>query len=97
MNRSDQLTYHIRMMTNDHQMATIVTLDQFRKLFRQRLNVSQITDLAEKIKMVWVLDSERYTPATFLDSLAKFHHQYFSADEPKQARPIWLDLMLTDE
>gem|GEM_PF-4630174 len=38
MNRSDQLSYHIRMMTNDHQMATIVTLDQFRKLFRQRLN-----------------------------------------------------------
>ena len=82
-------------MTNDRQMITIQTFDQFRELcIRQNLNTSQIADLAAKIKMVWVLDSEKYTPITLLDSLAKFDETYFDENEPKRERPIWLDCKL---
>lgn len=82
-------------MTNDRQMITIQTFDQFRELcIRQNLNTSQIADLAAKIKMVWVLDSEKYTPITLLDALAKFDETYFDENEPKRERPIWLDVEL---
>lgn len=82
-------------MTNDRQMITIQTFDQFRELcIRQNLNTSQIADLAAKIKMVWVLDSEKYTPDSLLDALAKFDETYFDENEPKRERPIWLDAEL---
>lgn len=82
-------------MTNDRQMITIQTFDQFRELcIRQNLNTSQIADLAAKIKMVWVLDSEKYTPDSLLDALAKFDETYFDENEPKRERPIWLDCKL---
>lgn len=82
-------------MTNDRQMITIQTFDQFRELcIRQNLNTSQIADLAAKIKMVWVLDSEKYTPDSLLDALAKFDETYFDENEPKRERPIWLDVEL---
>jgi len=81
-------------MTNDRQMITIQTFDQFRELcIRQNLNTSQIADLAAKIKMVWVLDSEKYTPDSLLDALAKFHETYFTDDD--QSRPLFLDVELT--
>jgi|694.fasta_scaffold91080_5 hypothetical protein len=80
-------------MTNDRQMITIQTFDQFRELcIRQNLNTSQIADLAAKIKMVWVLDSEKYTPDSLLDALAKFHETYFTDDD--HSRPIFLDVEL---
>lgn len=76
-------------------MITIQTFDQFRELcIRQNLNTSQIADLAAKIKMVWVLDSEKYTPDSLLDALAKFDETYFDENEPKRERPIWLDAEL---
>ena len=82
-------------MTNDRQMITIQTFDQFRELcIRHDLNTSQIADLAAKIKMVWVLDSEKYTPDSLLDALAKFDETYFDENEPKRERPIWLDVEL---
>lgn len=82
-------------MTNDRQMITIQTFDQFRELcIRHDLNTSQIADLAAKIKMVWVLDSEKYTPDSLLDALAKFDETYFDENEPKRERPIWLDAEL---
>jgi hypothetical protein len=74
-------------------MITIQTFDQFRELcIRQNLNTSQIADLAAKIKMVWVLDSEKYTPDSLLDALAKFHETYFTDDD--HSRPIFLDVEL---
>lgn len=80
-------------MTNDRQMITIQTFDQFRELcIRQNLNTSQIADLAAKIKMVWVLDYEKYTPDSLLDALAKFHETYFTDDD--HSRPIFLDVEL---
>lgn len=83
------------MMTNDHQMITIQTFDQFRELcIRQNLNTSQIADLAAKIKMVWVLNPDKYTPATLLDALAEFDAIHFDENEPKRERPIWLDCKL---
>jgi len=86
------------MMTNDHQMITIRTFDQFRELcIRQDLSVSQIADLAAKIRMVWVLHQDRYTPATLLDALAKFNETYFDENDPKRERPIWLDCKLVVE
>jgi len=85
-------------MTNDHQMITIRTFDQFRELcIRQNLNTSQIADLAAKIRMVWVVDADRYTPATLLDALAEFDAIHFDENEPKRERPIWLDCKLVVE
>lgn len=74
-------------------MITIQTFDQFRELcIRQNLNTSQIADLAAKIKMVWLLDHEKYTPDSLLDALAKFHETYFTDDD--HSRPIFLDVEL---
>ena len=74
-------------------MITIQTFDQFRELcIRHDLNTSQIADLAAKIKMVWVLDYEKYTPDSLLDALAKFHETYFTDDD--HSRPIFLDVEL---
>jgi len=79
-------------------MITIRTFDQFRELcIRQNLNVSQIADLAAKIRMVWVVDADRYTPATLLDALAEFDEIHFDENEPKRERPIWLDCKLVVE
>lgn len=81
-------------MTNDHQIVTIRTFDQFRDLcMRRNFTTSQIADLAAKIKMVWVLDHGQYTPATLLDALAKFHETYFT-DDDRSSRPLFLDVKL---
>ena len=80
-------------MTDDHEITTIQTFDDFRDLcIGRRLNVSQIADLAAKIEFVWVIDCNKYTPDSLLDALAKFHETYFTDDD--HSRPIFLDVEL---
>jgi hypothetical protein len=78
-------------MTDDREIMTIQTFDDFRDFcVGRRLNVSQIADLAAKIKFVWVIDCDKYTPDSLLDALARFHETYTTHD----SRPIWLDCKL---